>query len=103
MTSHSRTQVTTPDALPDERLTDAALRPSGLDEFVGQAKVKESLQIAIDAAKQRREPLDHPPFLRPPGLRNKTHPPLLAEELRGKVHTPSRPRLEPPAGLVRLL
>ena len=47
----SRTQVTTPEALPDERLTDAALRPSRLDEFVGQAKVKESLQIAIDAAK----------------------------------------------------
>src|SRR6266705_1689846 len=67
MTSRSRTQVTTPDALPDERLTDAALRPSGLDEFVGQAKVKESLQIAIDAAKQRREPLDHTLFFGPPG------------------------------------
>ena len=53
MTTPSRTQITTPEALPDERVTDAALRPSRLDEFVGQAKVKESLQIAIDAAKQR--------------------------------------------------
>src|SRR5437773_1247116 len=55
MSDRPRAQVTTPEALPDERLTDAALRPSRLDEFVGQAKVKESLQIAIDAAKQRRE------------------------------------------------
>ena len=46
----ARAEITTPDALENERLTDAALRPSRLDEFVGQAKVKESLQIAIDAA-----------------------------------------------------
>src|SRR5256886_14366036 len=44
MSDRARAQVTTPEALPDERLTDAALRPSRLDEFVGQAKVKESLQ-----------------------------------------------------------
>ena len=50
-----RIQITTPEALPEERVTDAALRPSRLDEFVGQAKVKESLQIAIDATKQRKE------------------------------------------------
>ena len=55
----TRAEVTTPEVLPDERVTDAALRPSNLEEFVGQAKVKESLQIAIDAAKQRKEPLDH--------------------------------------------
>src|SRR6266487_2145067 len=48
----ARSEITTPEALESERLTDAALRPSRLDEFVGQAKVKESLQIAIDAAKQ---------------------------------------------------
>ena len=58
----TRAEITTPDVLPDERVTDAALRPSRLDEFVGQAKVKESLQIAIDAAKQRGEPLDHALF-----------------------------------------
>src|SRR6184192_362 len=103
MTSHSRTQVTTPDALPDERLTDAALRPSRLDEFVGQAKVKESLQIAIDAAKQRREPLDHTLFFGPPGLGKTTLALLMAKELAVNIRTTSGPVLERPGDLVGLL
>src|SRR5438874_2527546 len=97
VSDRSRTQVTTPDALPDERLTDAALRPSGLDEFVGQAKVKESLQIAIDAAKQRREPLDHTLFFGPPGLGKTTLALLMAKELGVNVRTTSGPVLERPA------
>ena len=103
MTTRPRTQVTTPDALPDERLTDAALRPSGLDEFVGQAKVKESLQIAIDAAKQRREPLDHTLFFGPPGLGKTTLALLMAKELGVNVRTTSGPVLERPGDLVGLL
>src|SRR5256884_9326636 len=103
MTSRSRTQVTTPDALPDERLTDAALRPSRLDEFVGQAKVKESLQIAIDAAKQRREPLDHTLFFGPPGLGKTTLALLIAKEPAGNIRTTSAPVLERPGGRVGLL
>src|SRR5881398_20715 len=103
MTSHSRTQVTTPDALPDERLTDAALRPSRLDEFVGQAKVKESLQIAIDAAKQRKEPLDHALFFGPPGLGKTTLAMLMARELGVDIRVTSGPVLERPGDLVGML
>src|SRR5438045_7293109 len=103
MSGHSRTQVTTPDALPDERLTDAALRPSGLDEFVGQAKVKASLQIAIDAAKQRKEPLDHTLFFGPPGLGKTTLALLMAKELGVNIRTTSGPVLERPGDLVGLL
>src|SRR5256712_117812 len=103
MTAHSRTQVTTPDALPDERLTDAALRPSRLDEFVGQAEVKESLQMAIAAAQQRREPLDHALFFGPPGLGKTTLALLMAKELGANIRTTSGPVLERPGDLVGML
>src|SRR5918994_680907 len=52
-------QITTPDVLPDEPAAEAALRPSRLDEFVGQEQVRQSLQIAIDAARARGDTLDH--------------------------------------------
>src|SRR2546428_788286 len=87
----ARAQITTPEALPDERSADAALRPSRLDEFVGQAKVKESLQIAIDAAKQRREPLDHALFFGPPGLGKTTLALLMPKELGVNIRTTSVP------------
>src|SRR3979409_67306 len=103
VSDRARAQVTTPDALPDERLTDAALRPSRLDEFVGQAKVKESLQIAIDAAKQRREPLDHALFFGPPGLGKTTLALLMAKELGVNIRTTSGPVLERPGDLVGML
>src|SRR5437870_2728806 len=103
MSDRARAQVTTPEALPDERLTDAALRPSRLDEFVGQAKVKESLQIAIDAAKQRHDPLDHTLFFGPPGLGKTTLALLMAKELGVNIRTTSGPVLERPGDLVGLL
>ncbi|HET7790098.1 MAG TPA: Holliday junction branch migration DNA helicase RuvB [Gemmatimonadales bacterium] len=99
----SRAEVTTPEALPEERLTDVALRPSRLDEFVGQPKVKESLQIAIDAAKRRKEPLDHALFFGPPGLGKTTLALLMARELGVAIRTTSGPVLERPGDLVGLL
>src|SRR5881396_1772716 len=99
----ARSEITTPDALESERLTDAALRPSRLDEFVGQAKVKESLQIAIDAAKQRKEPLDHVLFFGPPGLGKTTLALLMAKELDVTIRTTSGPVLERPGDLVGML
>ena len=99
----TRTEITTPEALPEERLTDAALRPSRLAEFVGQAKVKESLQIAIDAAKQRGEPLDHTLFFGPPGLGKTTLALLMAHELGANIRTTSGPVLERAGDLVGLL
>jgi Holliday junction DNA helicase RuvB len=99
----TRTEVTTPEALPDESSTEASLRPSRLDEFVGQRQVKESLQIAIDAAKQRGEPLDHALFFGPPGLGKTTLAILLAREMGVNIRTTSGPVLEKAGDLVGLL
>jgi Holliday junction DNA helicase RuvB len=99
----ARSEITTPEALENERLTDAALRPSRLDEFVGQAKVKESLQITIDAAKQRKEPIDHVLFFGPPGLGKTTLALLMAKELDVNIRTTSGPVLERPGDLVGML
>ena len=77
----NRLEVTTPDVLPDESGAEAALRPSRLDEFVGQIQVKASLQIAIDAARGRGEALDHTLFFGPPGLGKTTLAGLMAREM----------------------
>ena len=99
----TKLQVTTPEALPEETGADAALRPSRLDEFIGQTQVKASLQIAIDAARRRRESLDHTLFFGPPGLGKTTLAMLMAREMGVQVRMTSGPVLEKPGDLVGLL
>lgn len=96
-------EITTPDALPDETPAETSLRPSRLDEFIGQEQVKEGLQIAIDAARQRGEPLDHTLFFGPPGLGKTTLAMLIAREMGVNIRTTSGPVLERPGDLVGML
>ena len=96
-------EITTPEALSDETEAELSLRPQKLSEFIGQSKVKESLRIAIDAAKGRGEPLDHTLFHGPPGLGKTTLAMLMARELGVQIKTTSGPVLEKPADLVGLL
>jgi len=98
-----RLQVTTPEALPEETGADAALRPARLTDFVGQEQVKTSLQIAIDAAKQRGDALDHTLFFGPPGLGKTTLASLIAREMGVQLRTTSGPVLEKPGDLVGFL
>jgi Holliday junction DNA helicase RuvB len=99
----NRVDVTTPAELPEEASVDAALRPARLEEFVGQEQVRTSLRIAVDAARQRGEALDHALFFGPPGLGKTTLAMLLAREMGVQLRTTSGPVLEKPGDLVGLL
>ena len=98
-----RTQITTPDSLEEDQQAEPSLRPQRLGEFIGQAKVREALSIAIEAAKGRREALDHILFHGPPGLGKTTLASLLAREMGVNFKTTSGPILEKPADLVGIL
>jgi Holliday junction DNA helicase RuvB len=98
-----RPEITTPEALGDDQIVELSLRPQRLAEFIGQPKVKESLQIAIDAALSRREPLDHTLLYGPPGLGKTTLSMLMAREMGSSVKITSGPVLEKPGDLVREL
>lgn len=99
----SRAEITTPEVMPDETVVELSLRPQRLVEFIGQRKAKESLDIAIQAALGRREPLDHALFHGPPGLGKTTLAELIARELGVNIRTTSGPALEKPADLVGTL
>jgi Holliday junction DNA helicase RuvB len=98
-----RTEITTPEALGEEEPLENSLRPQRLAEFIGQEKVREALSIAIEAARQRRESLDHLLFHGPPGLGKTTLASLMARELSVNIKTTSGPVLEKPADLVGIL
>ncbi len=79
------------------------IRPLSLSEFVGQEKVKERLLIAIEAAKSRREPLEHALFYGPPGLGKTTLAYIIAQELNVAVKAASGPSIERAGDLAGLL
>src|SRR4030095_5956686 len=72
-------------------------------EFIGQQKVKDNLQLAIDAALARNEPLDHSIFYGPPGLGKTTLAEAIARGARGNIRPTSGPALEKPGDLVGTL
>ena len=96
-------EITTPEALAVDAVAETSLRPQFLDDFIGQDKVRDTLLIAIQAAKQRREPLDHLLFHGPPGLGKTTLASLIAREMGVSFKSTSGPVLEKPADLVGML
>ena len=79
------------------------LRPPSLEEFTGQHEIKESLSIAIEAAKHRGDALDHCLFAGPPGLGKTTLAGIIAKEMGVNIHITSGPVLEKASDLAGLL
>jgi Holliday junction DNA helicase RuvB len=90
-------------ASPHEEAIERALRPKLLDEYVGQAKVREQLEIFIGAARKRGEALDHVLLFGPPGLGKTTLSHIIAAELGVNLRQTSGPVLEKPKDLAALL
>jgi Holliday junction DNA helicase RuvB len=82
---------------------EAGLRPRVLDEYIGQDRVRENLQVAITAARQRQEPLDHVLLHGPPGLGKTTLAYVIANELGVAVRATSGPAIEKPGDLVGIV
>ena len=90
-------------ASPQEEAIERALRPKLLQEYVGQAKAREQLEIFIGAAKKRGEALDHVLLFGPPGLGKTTLSHIIAAELGVNLRQTSGPVLEKPKDLAALL
>ncbi|MDR1968125.1 MAG: AAA family ATPase, partial [Burkholderiaceae bacterium] len=86
-----------------EQALERALRPRQLEEYVGQVKAREQLQIFIGAARKRGEALDHVLLFGPPGLGKTTLSHIIAHELGVQLRQTSGPVLEKPKDLAAIL
>ncbi len=82
---------------------EAGLRPRRLDEYIGQDRIRENLQVSIAAAKQRNEPLDHVLLHGPPGLGKTTLAYVIGNEMGVPVRATSGPAIEKPGDLVGIV
>ncbi len=88
---------------PEERSEEAHLRPRRLDEFVGQAQLRQHLEILLEAARRRGEAVDHLLFAGPPGLGKTTLAAIVAQELGANLRVTSGPALERAGDLASVL
>ena len=98
-----RDRITAGAATPPDRSPDRSLRPARLADYVGQAAVKEQLAIAIRAARQRGEALDHTLFYGPPGLGKTTLAHIVAREMGVQIKGTSGPVIEKPGDLAAMI
>lgn len=91
------------EAASEDVVIEKGLRPSSLDQYVGQEKAKNNLKIFIEAAKSRNEPLDHVLFYGPPGLGKTTLSTIIANEMGVNIKITSGPAIEKPGEMAAIL
>jgi Holliday junction DNA helicase RuvB len=90
-------------AYDEDRRLEASVRPLSFEDYIGQERVKENLQIAVEAARARREALDHVLLYGPPGLGKTTLAQILANEMGSSIKVSSGPLLEKKGDLTAVL
>ena len=96
-------RMVSPELSNEERVADAALRPTSLTEFVGQQRVKDQLQLVLSAAKQRQSSADHILLSGPPGLGKTTLAMIIAAEVGAPLRITSGPTIQHAGDLASIL
>ena len=96
-------RIITTDALEEDLPVEGSLRPQTLDEYIGQEKIRNILRVYIEAARQRKEPLDHVLLYGPPGLGKTTLSNIIANEMGGHMQVTSGPAIDKPGEMAAIL
>jgi holliday junction DNA helicase ruvB len=89
--------------LEEDARIEGSLRPISLDDYIGQDKIKDNIKVYIEAAKQRKESLDHVLFYGPPGLGKTTLSTIIAHEMGVNIKVSSGPAIEKPGEMAAIL